>query len=69
MGEWKAVKNGVTQNKNAPIELYNIVNDPSEKNNVADKNPEIVKQMQKLFSEAYIPNSDWPLFPGETLNK
>ncbi len=65
MGNWKAVKLDVSKNKNAAIELYNLKDDPHEKNNVADKNPSIVKQMERIMKEAYIPNKDWPLFPGE----
>ncbi len=68
MGDWKAVKLGVSKNKNAPIELYNLKNDPQEKNNVAEKNLAIVKQMEALMKEAYVQNKDWPLFPGEENN-
>jgi arylsulfatase A len=65
MGNWKAIKLDVSKNKNAAIELYDLKNDPAEKNNIADKNPAIVKQMEEIMKEAYIPNKDWPLLFGE----
>ncbi len=65
MGKWKAIKLNVSKNGNAPIELYDLTNDPHEENNVAAKNPDVVKQMEKIFKDAYVPNKDWPLFPGE----
>ena len=65
MGNWKAVKLDVSKNKNSPIELYNLKDDPGEQNNVAAKNPDVVKQMEEIMKEAYVPNKDWPLFPGE----
>ena len=65
MGNWKAVRNGVMANRHAAIELYDLDSDPAEKNNVAAQHPSVIKQMEKIFIEAYIPNPDWPLFPGE----
>ena len=31
--------------------LYDLKNDPGEKNNIADKNPDIVQQMENLLIE------------------
>lgn len=69
MGNWKGVKNNVTLNRNAPIELYDLRIDPSENNNVADKNPHIIKQLEDLLKAAYVPDKNWPLFAGETANQ
>ena len=54
-GQWKYIRpgKGPAVNKFVNIELgnsmepqlYNITKDPSEKNNVADKNPDLVKKM------------------------
>jgi arylsulfatase A-like enzyme len=65
MGNWKAIKLNVTVNNNTPTELYNLKDDPSEQNNVAAKNVIIVKQMEAMMKEAYVPNKDWPLLAGE----
>ena len=65
IGEWKVVKNGVTTNANAVVELYNLKTDPQEKKNVAAQNPAIIKQVEKILKAAYAPNEDWPLFQSE----
>ncbi len=64
-GKWKAVKLNVNLNDNAPIELYDLSVDPSEKNNVAAKYPAIVKKMEQLIKEAHVYNKDWPLLKSE----
>lgn len=54
----------VSKTDNATIELYNLKDD-ARKNNVADKNPAIVKQMEEIIKEAYVPNKNWTLLAGE----
>jgi len=54
---WKAVR----LSKDAPIELYNIVEDIAEKNNVAEQNPEIVQKMAEFMKEAHIDSKYWPV--------
>jgi arylsulfatase A-like enzyme len=56
-GDWKAVRNGVDQ----PIELYNLVTDPSESNDVADAHPEQVNRARQIFVEAHRPDPNWPI--------
>ena len=38
-------------NKKLPFELYNLINDPEEKNNIAMKNKEIVERLKKKISD------------------
>jgi arylsulfatase len=46
-GKWKLVKDGLEN----PWSLYDMDADPSETNDLATANPEIVTQMDKLFNE------------------
>lgn len=61
-GDWKAVRLNVRQNRNAPIELYNLADDPAETNDLASEYPEITKGMNQLIQEAHLPSDVFPLF-------
>ena len=65
---WKGVRLEVNKNADAPVELYNLSKDPSEKTNIADKYPEIVNKIKQMMTEAHVPAPDWPLLPGEFVN-
>ena len=54
MGKWKAVQYGVSNNPDAPIELYNLEIDPAESHNLADEHPDILNQIQKIFSSCRV---------------
>ncbi|ETN94187.1 arylsulfatase [Zhouia amylolytica] len=57
--EWKAIRLKVKKDRNAPIELYNLANDPSEEKNVADDYPDVVKMMDSIMTASHTEN---PLF-------
>lgn len=59
-GDWKCV----TIKKNAPLELYNIKDDPGETTNLADKYPEKVEEFDREMEAIRTPSPNWPL-PGE----
>jgi arylsulfatase A-like enzyme len=49
MGNWKAVKRGV----NGQIELYDLDKDIAETRNIADSNPRIVSEVQKIMKREH----------------
>lgn len=63
-GPWKGIRLDVMQHRYGPIELYNIVDDPSETNNIADEHPEIVKRIETIMEEAH----ETPEFEGFDFN-
>jgi arylsulfatase A-like enzyme len=66
---WKLVKlNTTTYAQNGKTELYNLEQDPREKNDLFSKNPEKVKNLEKLLKEAHVPHPQMSLFvpkPGQ----
>src|SRR5262249_34716450 len=60
MGDWKAVRQKLQEGP-SPIELYNLKDDPSEKTDVAAKNPDVVKQVEKVLKEAHSPSKLFPI--------
>jgi arylsulfatase A-like enzyme len=54
-GDWKAVRQGVHKNPDAPIELFNLATDRNETTNVAAQHPEIVAQMRQRLFDAHQP--------------
>ncbi|SEC18947.1 Arylsulfatase A [Tenacibaculum sp. MAR_2009_124] len=53
LGNWKGVRLNMTNNKNAPIELYNLKSDIGEEHNIADKYPDIVKQIANIMKDQH----------------
>ena len=51
-GDWKLVNYDVKNPEKTTIELYNLVDDIGEENNVAAKHPELVKELTKLMNSA-----------------
>ncbi|MEO8174473.1 MAG: arylsulfatase [Sediminibacterium sp.] len=62
---WKAVKLNVNNAAQTVFELYDLSNDPSEKNNVALKFPDIVQKMEAMIKADHVSNKNWPLLPAE----
>jgi arylsulfatase A len=60
-GQWKAVVSGVKRENPSALELYNLENDPSEKNNVADQFPEISAEMSSIIKKAHVPSPAFAL--------
>jgi arylsulfatase A-like enzyme len=56
-GDWKAVK----PKYGAPIEIYDLAEDPGESVNLASDRPDLVKRAREIFTEARRPDPNWPL--------
>lgn len=64
-GDWKAVRLNVRENRQTPIELYNLAEDLSEEHDVAGQYPEIVAEMDRIMRRAHVPSHVFPLFDEE----
>ena len=64
-GKWKAVRLGVRKNADAPIELYDLSKDIGEIKNVADKHPELVKELSKVMADSHTTSPTFRFLPGE----
>ena len=58
-GNWKAVKYDMSDNPEAPIQLYDLSVDIGEENNIASEHPEIVSEMEDLMKTSRIPSDDF----------
>jgi arylsulfatase A len=57
MGDWKAVR----LKKDAPLELYDLPDDPQEQHNVAAAHPEIVAKIETYLAGARTESARWPV--------
>ena len=64
-GQWKGVRLNVSKQQDAPIELYDLDKDPSEKNNLSAAYPDIVKKIAGFMQESHRPDKNWPLLVDE----
>lgn len=64
-GDWKAVKLNVRSESKTTIELYNLKLDISEKKNLANQFPEIVKEMLEVMDSQHVSNPVYPLYTHE----
>ena len=61
IGQFKGVKSNMKKNKLAPWELYDLSKDPSEQNDIAQTNPELIKKMDEIAKKQHRPShvKDW----------
>ena len=65
MGEWKAVRSGVSRAGEPKLELYNLEADPKEEHDVSDRQPEVVSRILDIARTARTPNRMFPLTAAE----
>jgi len=68
MGNWKAIGKGLLKNPDNPLELFNLKNDIAEQKNVADENPEIIRQIIELIKSSRTPSGFFPFPALESLS-
>ena len=61
MGDWKAVRTGIGK----PLELYDLKADLGETEDLAAKNPEVVKRMEEFLKKARVDSARWPITPAK----
>jgi len=54
LGKWKAIRKNIKKG-NLEIELYNLDDDILEKNNIADKHPEIIQEIEDIMKKEHKP--------------
>jgi len=61
LGDWKAVKSNMKKDKNAPWEIYNLLTDKDESNNVATQHPELIKRFEAILNKEHQPShiTEW----------
>jgi len=57
---WQNFK-AIRTKKQKPLELYNLTEDIGEKNDVADKHPEIIKKIEEYLRSARTDSKHWPI--------
>ena len=63
-GYWQAVRYGmwkaVRTRWGAPLELYHLGRDAGERNDVAGRHPDLVKELGAFMSTSHVESKDWP---------
>ncbi|MBS1580386.1 MAG: arylsulfatase [Bacteroidetes bacterium] len=64
LNNWKGIKTNIKKNKNAKWQLYNLLDDVGEKNNVAEQHPEIIKKLNEIVLKEHHPAiiKEWEMF-------
>ncbi len=51
-GNWKAVRYGVLENRDAPIQLFDLSADLGETNDISEFYPQVIEEMKQIFKNA-----------------
>ena len=64
-GQWKGIRKGPA----APVELYDLKTDLSEKNNLATQRPDLVKRIEELMRTSRTDSEEFPILTPEEARK
>ena len=64
-GKWKAVRVGVKNNPNSPIQLFDLSADLGEQRDIADQYPDKVKELEALMKSNRTESTLFPLLASE----
>jgi arylsulfatase A-like enzyme len=62
-GDWKLVRYDVFSPEKTTTELYNLANDISEEDNIAEEHPEITQKLLEIMKTARVPSEDFKFEP------
>ncbi|MBN1781023.1 arylsulfatase [bacterium] len=63
MGKWKAVRLNVSENPDAPIQLFDLEKDIGETTDISGQHPDLIQTFKRLFVDARNESELFPLFP------
>src|SRR5690606_19704863 len=58
-GKWKGIRLGVNENRQAPVALYDLSNDPGESEDLSQVFPEKVKEITIIMNNARSDNQNF----------
>lgn len=65
-GPWKAVRQNLQKQHDAPIELYNLETDVAEQHDISAEQPALVREIWQIMKQEHVPSEEFPL---EALDK
>jgi arylsulfatase len=63
LGRWKAVRQNLIKDPDAPVELYDLETDIGETRNAAGENPDIADELRQIMVREHRPSEEFP-FPA-----
>jgi len=63
--DWKLVKLDIFNPEKTRVELYNLADDPSEQNDIAEQHPDVIEEMIHLMDEERTESDLFPLYASE----
>ncbi len=58
-GDWKGLQNNIGNDPHSPIEIYRLLDDPAEQNDLSANYPDLVEKVKAYFSEAHTDSPNW----------